>query len=230
MKTYTAKSSALRAAASHFNVARKMSEVEPLANIKQNDDGQWYWEPILLVDELAKMEEELTPELPTITANEARMLDSIYNSEYISAQPECAADVSTYVFSVADTKAEGGVLSSMVKKGLIGIDEDVDDYGNSGVTFTELGYRVYQDYDYSFLEDSEPEVAPEPEVEVTEKKVVKSGKTFKRPGEGTKTGRVWELADTSADRKEVMQRAAEEGLNLSMVAQQYYRWTHREEG
>jgi hypothetical protein len=55
-----------------------------------------------------------------------------------------------------------------------------------------------------------------------------TGKKWKRPGKGTLTGRVWELADECDTRKEVMKRAGEEGLNLGMVAQQYYRWTHRE--
>jgi len=57
----------------------------------------------------------------------------------------------------------------------------------------------------------------------------KSKKVFRRPGaDAVLTGRVWELADTKS-RKEVFAAAKEEGLNLGMVAQQYYRWANREE-
>lgn len=51
-----------------------------------------------------------------------------------------------------------------------------------------------------------------------------------RPGEGTKTGRVWEIADklTKKDqpavRAEVMEQALSEGLNSAMIATQYQRW------
>ena len=54
-----------------------------------------------------------------------------------------------------------------------------------------------------------------------------AGKTWKRPSDGTKTGRVRELADQLKNRKAVMEAAAKEGLNLNMVGQQYHRWQHQ---
>lgn len=67
------------------------------------------------------------------------------------------------------------------------------------------------------------------EKKVTKKPAKKSGsaKTWNRPKDGTATGDVWALADTCDNRKEVMEKAGKAGLNLGMVAQQYYRWTHR---
>ena len=52
-----------------------------------------------------------------------------------------------------------------------------------------------------------------------------------RPKAGTKTGRVWEIADgisatneAPAKRKEVVEAAVKEGINSSTAATQYGRW------
>lgn len=53
-----------------------------------------------------------------------------------------------------------------------------------------------------------------------------------KPAAGTKTGRVWEIADAisaaakrPALREEVMRQALDEGINKGTVATQYGRWT-----
>lgn len=115
---------------------------------------------------------EKLAENPVVTKLEKEMLHRIFTSEYISVEPTCADDVSTYVFSVAETKADGGVLSSLVKRGLIAIDEDIDDLDNNGVNFTEAGYEFYKTLDFSTPEEEpllvdelakmEEELKPEP--------------------------------------------------------------------
>jgi hypothetical protein len=56
-----------------------------------------------------------------------------------------------------------------------------------------------------------------------------------RPGAGTKTGRVWEIADElkaasgTAIRNEVLQRCFEEGLNMNTANTQYSKWKSENE-
>ena len=55
-----------------------------------------------------------------------------------------------------------------------------------------------------------------------------SGKqTWNRPGEGTVTGRVWELADKLVTRAKVMEAGLAEGIAPGTISQQYHRWNHQ---
>ena len=47
---------------------------------------------------------------------------------------------------------------------------------------------------------------------------------YKRPREGTKSARVWELADELRDRDAVMKAGLDEGLNVGTIGGQYVRW------
>lgn len=71
--------------------------------------------------------------------------------------------------------------------------------------------------------------APAPAAPAPEPKDSRNGVT--RPKAGTKTGRVWEIADQKsteagapAARKDVMAAAQAEGMNEATIATQYGRW------
>ena len=74
------------------------------------------------------------------------------------------------------------------------------------------------------------EEAPAAEKPAKPAKIIQNGQT--RPAAGTKTARVWEIADAiSAEQKrpalreEVMTQGEAEGLNRGTIATQYARWT-----
>jgi len=91
--------------------------------------------------------------MTTLTANEIEVLNGIAYHEMAPSngeKPETIADTGTYCwvedFSASLTPSQvKGVLSSLVKKGLIHVD-DYDDE-DTVVNFTDTGFKVWQEND-----------------------------------------------------------------------------------
>ncbi len=71
------------------------------------------------------------------------------------ARPECANEVDTYIWADEraanlgiSEKALGGVMSSLIQKGLISCSWE-ENPADSGVSFTEAGYKVWDEKEKS---------------------------------------------------------------------------------
>ena len=72
-----------------------------------------------------------------------------------------------------------------------------------------------------------PVKAPKVKKAAPVRKAAGAKQTWKRPGEGTITGRVWELADKHLTRGKTIEAGIEEGITLGTLSQQYHRWNHQ---
>jgi len=81
-----------------------------------------------------------------ITLLERQMILNIAHSQYNPVNgynPASASDTVTYAFDVVNTPEDKGVISSLIKKGLVNFYKDPYDKDDNTVCLTEAGYAVY---------------------------------------------------------------------------------------
>jgi len=83
-----------------------------------------------------------------LTDLESKVLKNIFESEYHSSIPENAMDTSTWYFCAAgysiDPKTVRGVVTSLVKKGLVIVFEEKNP-DDSTIRMTDEGFKIFKE-------------------------------------------------------------------------------------